>query len=64
MVEIESMVPIAAVVDLVLGIATLSIISRSQGASANNKIVGCILGWILVFLERWVWEQALQWGPS
>ncbi|MEC7507792.1 MAG: hypothetical protein VX965_02015, partial [Candidatus Thermoplasmatota archaeon] len=50
MVEIESMVPIAAVVDLVLGIATLSIISRSQGASSHNKIVGCILGWILVFL--------------
>ena len=44
------MVPIAAVVDLVLGIATLSILSRSQGASANNRIVGCILGWILVFL--------------
>lgn len=50
MVEIESMVPIAAVVDLVLGIATLSIISRSQGASSHNKIVGCILGWILVLL--------------
>ena len=50
MVEIQSMVPIAAVVDLVLGIATLSILSRSQGASANNRIVGCVLGWILVFL--------------
>jgi hypothetical protein len=44
------MVPIAAVVDLVLGIATLSILSRSQGSSANNRIVGCVLGWILVFL--------------
>ena len=50
MVEIQSMVPIAAVVALVLGIATLSILSRSQGASANNRIVGCVLGWILVFL--------------
>lgn len=50
MVEVQSMVPIAAVVDLVLGIATLSILSRSQGSSANNRIVGCVLGWILVFL--------------
>ena len=50
MVEIESMVPIAAVVDLVLGVATLSILARSPGTSANNRIVGCILGWILVFL--------------
>lgn len=44
------MVPIAAVVDLVLGAATLSILARSPGASANKRIVGCILGWILVFL--------------
>ena len=50
MVEIQSMVPIAAVVDLVLGVATLSILARSPGTSANNRIVGCILGWILVFL--------------
>ena len=50
MVEIQSMVPIAAVVDLVLGAATLSILARSPGASANKRIVGCILGWILVFL--------------
>ena len=50
MVEIQSMVPIAAVVDLVLGVATLSILSRSPGTSSNNRIVGCILGWILVFL--------------
>lgn len=50
MVEIQSMVPIAAVVDLVLGIATLSIISRSQDVSANNRIAGCTLGWILIFL--------------
>tara|TARA_B100000900_G_scaffold181560_2_gene154027 strand:+ start:2427 stop:3767 length:1341 start_codon:yes stop_codon:yes gene_type:complete len=50
MVEIQSMVPIAAVVDLVLGIATLSILSKSKSASANNRIVGCVLGWILVFL--------------
>ena len=50
MVDIQSMVPIAAVVDLVLGIATLSILARSPGMSANNRIVGCILGWILVFL--------------
>lgn len=50
MVEIQSMVPIAAVVDLVLGIATLSIISRSHDVSANNRIVGSTLGWILIFL--------------
>ncbi|DAC34507.1 MAG TPA: hypothetical protein D7I05_03770, partial [Candidatus Poseidoniales archaeon] len=50
MVEIQSMVPIAAVVDLVLGVATLSILSKSKAASANNRIVGCVLGWILVFL--------------
>ena len=50
MVEIQSMVPIAAVVDLVLGVATLSILARSPGTSANNRVVGCILGWILVFL--------------
>jgi len=50
MVEIQSMVPIAAVVDLVLGIATLSILARSKGTSTNNRIVGCVLGWILVFL--------------
>ena len=50
MVEIQSMVPIAAVVDLVLGIATLSIISRSHDVSANNRIAGSTLGWILIFL--------------
>ena len=50
MVEIQSMVPIAAVVDLVLGIATLSIIGRSQGQPSTNRVIGCILGWILIFL--------------
>ncbi|MEC8340298.1 MAG: hypothetical protein VXZ80_01470 [Candidatus Thermoplasmatota archaeon] len=50
MVEIQSMVPIAAVVDLVLGVATLSIIGRSQGQSSTSRITGCILGWILIFL--------------
>ena len=50
MVEIQSMVPIAAVVDLVLGIATLSIIARSKSESPSNRIAGCILGWILIFL--------------
>lgn len=50
MVEIQSMVPIAAVVDLVLGIATLSIIGRSDSQSSTNRITGCILGWILIFL--------------
>ena len=50
MVEIQSMVPIAAVVDLVLGIATLSIIGRSHGQPLTNRVVGCILGWILIFL--------------
>ena len=50
MVEIQSMVPIAAVVDLVLGIATLSIIGRSDSQSPTNRIAGCILGWILIFL--------------
>lgn len=50
MAEIQSMVPIAAVVDLVLGIATLSIIGRSKSQSSTNRIAGCILGWILIFL--------------
>ena len=50
MVEIQSMVPIAAVVDLVLGIATLSIIGRSKIESSSNRIAGCMLGWILIFL--------------
>lgn len=50
MVEIQSMVPIAAVVDLVLGIATLSIIGRSKTESSSNRIAGCMLGWILIFL--------------
>ena len=50
MVEIQSMVPIAAVVDLVLGVATLSIIGRSKVESSSNRIAGCILGWILIFL--------------
>ena len=42
--------PHAAVVDLVLGIATLSIIGRSQGQPSTNRVIGCILGWILIFL--------------
>tara|TARA_Y100001970_G_C14241323_1_gene865071 strand:+ start:1627 stop:3000 length:1374 start_codon:yes stop_codon:yes gene_type:complete len=50
MVEIQSMVPIAAVVDLVLGIATLSILSRSKTVFSSNQIAGCIFGWILIFL--------------
>ena len=50
MVEIQSMVPIAAVVDLVLGIATLSILGRSKTESASSRIAGCMLGWILIFL--------------
>ena len=50
MVEIQSMVPIAAVVDLVLGIATLSILARSKTVFSSNQIAGCILGWILIFL--------------
>lgn len=44
------MVPIAAVVDLVLGVATLSIIGRSREQSSTSRITGCILGWILIFL--------------
>ena len=50
MVEIQSMVPIAAVVDLVLGIAVLSILARSKTIFSSNKIAGCIFGWILIFL--------------
>jgi len=45
------MVPIAAVVDLVLGSRHPCPSFREvQGSSANNRIVGCVLGWILVFL--------------
>lgn len=49
MANVQSMAPVAAIVDLMLGIVTLIMISKVNNKAKGDKIAGFLIGWILVF---------------
>ena len=48
MAELESMVPVAAIVYLLLGIVTLILLNRSKDRIWMDSMVGQIFGWSLL----------------
>jgi len=48
MAEAESLVPVAAIVDLILGIVTIILVKRSGEREWIEKIGGLLIGWLLI----------------
>ena len=48
MAESQSLVPVAAIVDLILGFVTIALVRRSSQKEWVEKFAGLLIGWILV----------------
>ena len=48
MVERESLVPVAAIVDLLLGFVTIALVRRSNEKEWVERFAGLLIGWILI----------------
>ena len=49
MAEVDSLAPVASIVDLLLGIVALLLVSKAGNKATGDKIAGYLIGWILVF---------------
>ena len=49
MSDIGSMIMVAAITDLMLGMVTLMLLSRGDEKSTSSKMAGLFIGWILIF---------------
>ena len=48
MAESQSLVPVAAIVDLILGFVTIALVRRSSQKEWVEKFAGLLIGWILI----------------
>ncbi len=48
MAERESLVPVAAIVDLLLGFVTIALVRRSTEKEWVERLAGLLIGWILI----------------